>query len=471
MKVYRLVFFCFFLTHLFGQEVNIQGIAPQYIGQRVRVYLIEDYLTMKDSLAAQTTVNKDSTFSLNFTVNETRKVVFKIGNNHSFLYVQPQGTYLLYVPLRDPYTPYRPAGNHVELTFLDLDSNDINFKILGFNGWFDNYAFINFQENRANPTEFTKRMNDFKDVAQQRYMQDTGTFFFNYVRFSIANFDNIQQRDNKNRYEKHDFYLKFQPVLYQNDAYMDYFKSFYKNILASTPIETSNRIYLGLLKNSPSLMMNAMGKEYTLINTRIRELTLIQLLSELYYDSEYPQENILEVLDSLKENALFEAHKNIAKNTLLRLKEAQDGGKAPDFVIQTQNGQKKLNDYKEKYLYIHFFDPKSEKSLIEMPILIKLYDIYRPYINFVSICKESSINEESQKRVNELKWDYAVIPDNDMSIWTNYKVGTFPSYVLIDPYSYIVQAPALGPQPSNTYQTIHEVFAEIKELFKPVKKE
>lgn len=449
--------------------VTIEGYAPGYLGQSVQLNEIEDYFSMKESTIASGTVQTDSTFSLVFTTDETQKVILRIGNNSSFLYVQPGGEYILYYPLKDKYTPYRPAGNQIEITFLDLDTNDINFQILSFNRWMDNYLALNYKDHLTNPIEFNKRMDDFKEAAQRFYQKDTGNFIFDYVRFSIANVDNIQQAANRNRFEKHDFYIKHQPVRYRNDAYMEYFKNFYKGTMPTIPMEVNNRVYLGLLKSSPSLIMNALGKEYTLINTRVRELVMIQMLSELYHSPEYPQTNILEVLDSVKNHALFDANKVVAKNVLSRLTEVSNGGKAPEFVIKTQNGLKGLNDYKGKYLYVHFFDPASEKSRIELPILKELYKKYQKEIMFLTICKASHMDENNRKVLNEFLWDVAIVSDSYSSIWENYKIATFPSYVLIDAYSYIVQAPALGPQPNNLYETIDKVFFNIQKVLREEK--
>ncbi len=75
------------------------------------------------------------------------------------------------------------------------------------------------------------------------------------------------------------------------------------------------------------------------------------------------------------------------------------------------------------------------------------------------------MNDASKSVLSGLAWDVAVIPDNS-AFWANYKIATFPSYVLIDPYSYIVQAPALGPQPNNLYETIDKVFFNIQKALK-----
>ncbi|MCO5259084.1 MAG: redoxin domain-containing protein [Crocinitomicaceae bacterium] len=460
-----IVFLCLACSFVFGQEnsfVNIKGYAPAYIGQKIQVKEIEDYISMHTSTIASSTINSDSTFTMTFSIAETQKVLLTIENNQSFLYIQPGGNYTIYFPQKDKRTPYRPAGNQVEVTFYDLDSNDINYKVLGFNRWMDNFLALNYADALRNPVLFNKNLDSFKLATEKYYLKDTGQYIFDYVRFTIANtIDNIQQAANRNRYEKHDFYIKHQPVLYRNDAYMDYFKKFYKGMMTTIPMEVNNRVYLGLLKSSPTVIMNALGLEFTLINMRIREMVMVQLLSELYYSPEYPQTNILTVLDSVKSNALFSANKLIATNIINRLTEVVNGGKAPQFALETLKGEKKgLINYKGSYLYLHFYDPTSEKNKIELPILKNLYQKYNKEVTFLTICKESDYRK-NKNNIDQLDWDVAIVPDEN-SIFNNYRVVSNPYYILIDSYSYIVQAPALGPQPNNLYETIDKVFFELQ---------
>lgn len=467
MKRLFLSFFLLLINmSIFGQTnlVTIKGFAPAFVGKKIQVEEIEDYISQKTTTIASSTVENDSTFSMSFNIAETQRVLVKIENNRSFMYVQPKGQYSILFPQKDPRQPFRPAGNQVELTFFDLDSTDINYRILGFNRWMDNFLALNYADAYKNPVRFNHKVDSFKTVVENYYVQDTGKYIFDYVRFTIANtIDNIQQAGNRNRYEKHDFYIKHQKVLYQNDAYMDYFIKFYSSMMSIIPMEVNNRVYLGLLKSSPSLIMNALGLEYTLINRRIREMVMIKMLSELYYSPDYPQTNIITVLDSVKNNALFSANKIIAANVVDRLTEVVNGGKAPDFVVKNQQGDLKgLSDYRGKYLYIHFYNPMDENNQKEIPLLQNLYEKYSPEISFITICKESDVaNSKDDKTLKSIKWDVAVIP-NEYSIFSYYKITTFPQYVLIDPFSYIVQAPALGPQPNSTYKTIEKVFFDIQ---------
>lgn len=451
--------------------VRIEGFAPTYIGKTIEVFGIEDYFSLKEYKMAGATVKEDSTFSMVFFADETQRVVVRAGNNRSYMYIQPNGKYDIYFPDRDEYEPYRPAGNLVELTFYSLDTTDINYKILRFNRLTDKFIAQQFKRSMVSPAEYNEKMDEFKEAVQKYYIADTGTYFYDYLRFSMASLDNIQQAGERGRYEKHDFYLKHYPVLYHNDAYMDYFTNYYKGMLPNLSMEANNRVYLGVLKSSPSQVMRALGMEYTLINMRIREMVMIQCLSEAYFSNDFPQTNILTILDSVANHALFADNKIIASNMIERLTEVANGGKAPEFALRDSEGQlRTLADFKGKHLYIHFFNPESDKGRIEIPLLLQIYSRYLRDVQFITVCPQQFVTDESSAVLDQFPWPVYIVPE-DNPIWKKYRVETYPSYVLIDPYAYVVAAPALGPQPNGEYETIDLVFFNIQKMNKQMRGE
>lgn len=448
------------------QTVSINGYAPKYVGQRVLLNAISDYLTDKETTIATAEVQADSTFRIITYLEETQKVNLYVGKNSSFLYIQPGGDYTIYFPDRDRMDPPRPMGNKVELMFRDLDSNDVNEKIMIFNNSLDNFLKVNYRKSKSDAVEYNRLLDQFKANISAYFAADTGTYVFDYIRFSLASIDNLPQAGNRNRYEKFDFYLKYQPVRYNNDAYMDYFKTFYSGLMNTLPMERNNEVYLGLVKASPTLMMNALGKEVTLTNVRIRELAMIQALGEMYYQKDYPQTNILAVLDSLSNHALFQHHRTIAANMQSRLTEIATGGKAPDFVLTKLDGQKKtLLDYRGKFVYLHFFEPTVEQAAIDFQLLQNLHKKYGTYIEFVTIVPAQAYQTDKAKSIlKNMGWDLFIADDFNASIWKDYKVESFPYFVLIDPQGYAVQAPALTPRANALYETIDHTFFEIKKV-------
>ena len=458
---------CFVVTGQNMKMVSISGIAPTYVGQTVSICEIEDYLSYKETVLASTTVQADSTFKVITEIKETQQFVIRAGRNVSIMYADPGGNYQLFIPEKDKYDAYRTDGNKIELAFLTLDSTDINYKILSFQQWMDEYVANYYYLKSIKPIEFAQRMDEFKTIAEKYYSNDPSVFLKAYIKFSVATLDNIQFAAERNRYEKYDCYLKNSPVFYRNDAYMDYLNAFYDRMIPRLEMETNNRVYLGILKSSPTLIMKALGGELTLSNLRLRELVMIKSLAEEYYSNEFPQTNILTVLDSVSKGSMFPEHARIAKNILDRLTDLAQGGKAPDFALKNAEGKMKtLSSYKGKYTYLHFYDPEKTSNSIELSPLIKLHKTYQQDVQFVTVTPQKVIDKTTREQfVNTIPWDVFEI-DQSNPIWKNYKIDAFSTFVLIDPNGYIVQAPALGPMPNGQYQTIDQTFFFIQEAMK-----
>jgi len=442
--------------------VTIEGFAPAYLDEEIKVYKIQDYFSLKEEIIASTKVKPDSTFKLIFFNDIIQKVIIRSKNNFAFLYIQPNGSYNVYLPKNNPYEPYKPTGNLVELSMFDLDSTDINYKILSFEQWVDNFLGTYFYTKNIDGIEFSKQLELFKTNVERAYEKDSSEFFKTFVKFTIASLDDIQQVSHRNRFEKHDFYIKYSKVSYQNDAYMDYIKNYYGNFVSRLSMEVNNRVYLGVLNSSPTQVMRALSGEYTLINLRIREMMMVKMLTDEFYRGEFPQTNIITIIDSVANHAMFEGTKVIAKNLKFRLLELVEGGKAPDFILKKDTVQRSLSSYTGKYIYFHFFDPENVLGSTEIPLLKSLNDKYNMDIEFVTIYKKrESYTKEAQNAIDLITWDKFEV-DDDHSIFKDYQVYTNPSYILLDQYGYIVSTPALGPRPNGQGVTIERSFFYIQ---------
>lgn len=449
----------------FAQKVTISGIAPAYVGYSIEVYEYKDYLSKLEKLISSTTVANDSTFTLYLDVDQVQKVILKSKNNKGFLFVQPGGKYDVFFPDKDKYEPYRPAGNNVEIAFYNLDSLDINYKMLSFQRWVDNFMGNNYYLSSTNPKEFIVSLDRFKGNVEKAYKNDTSYYFKTHVRFTMAGLDNIHTSAERNRYEKYDFYLKKSPVEYSNEAYMEYMTAFYQKLLPRLSNDANQAVYEGVLNSSPTLVMKALGSEYTLSNLRLREFVMIQALAEEYVSGEFPETNIITIFDSLSNHSLFKEHEEITKNIKQRITALNPGGKAPDFVlIEDGKPTKTLYSYEKKHLYIHFFDPESEQTAKEVPLIQQLNEMYGKYVQFVSVYKAGELSPKAKALIEKMNWDVYGLPATN-SIWKNYSIETFPQYTLIDAVSYIVASPALAPTPNGQYETIDKTFFYLKKAW------
>lgn len=335
MKVLVLIsFFCFIGFSLKAQkETSIFGYAPAYIGQEIEVFIYSDQFTKTTVSIGKTIVKADSTFLVKFPLKKTQQLLLTGKKNKTTLYAQPGAEYQVGLPDRSEYDPYRPAGNIVELTFVGLDSTDINYKILAFNRVCDDFVSRYYTLNNARNIYYAKRLDSFKLEMSEYYKADTLDDFFNYHRkFSFARIDNMRFNGARNKYEKFDFYLRSTPVNISSDAYMSYVNSYYDKIYHHVDGKISEKITKGINAGSPTLIMKALGTEYTMDhNIKLREFVMIKMLSELFYDRHFDQNDIGDAIDSIAKFGKFEDNRIVATNVKNILLSLTTGGKAPDF--------------------------------------------------------------------------------------------------------------------------------------------
>ncbi len=456
---------------------KIVGFAPDYVGQTVELFEIEDYFSMREQLVATTIVKEDSTFNFQFFNPKTQKVIVKSNKNTGFLYIQPNGEYEVYLPSRNRYDAYRPMGNEVEIGFFNLDSTDINYKILAFDKWVNSFLGVYFPSKKVNGSEFVLQLEKFKENAEKYYESDTSVFLKTHVQFSIAALDDIQFAGARNRFEKFDFYIDKYPIIYESDAYMSYINNFYSNIIPKLSKEVNDKVYLGILKSSPTLIINALAKEYTLrptlVNTpkgemlignaRLRELIMIKGLSNVYYSPDYPKTNIIKILDSLSAHSIFSENKLIAKNLIYRLTALVPGAKSADFLLTNKKDEiRTLTNYAGKHLYIHFFSAANKESINEMELMKSIYGRYKSEVNFISVYeKDENLSKKNRDHIHSFPWEVFELDPNDQ-LFKTFKPASYPFYILIDPIGYIVSIPALSPKPNGQYLSIDKVFFDIK---------
>ena len=449
---------------------TITGFANENIGKEVSVYFIDDYLSQLRTKVASTIVDADSSFEISFYNSKTRKIRVEIEGNYFQIYLQPGADYNLFVGATSPYVDENAKGVEVEFYFLGLDSTDINFKILMFEDAQYNFLQNFYRPRSVKSTTFVQKLDSFKLNIAKELQSDTSQFFKIYVKFSVASLDDLAFIGNRNEYEKFDFYLKPETVWYQNDRYMDYIDHYYQMYEKQLSQSVNEKFYEAVIKSSPSIAMNALGGDYSLINLKLRELIMLKMLSEVFFTKDYPQTNILTMLDSVSNYALFKENKIVSTNLKYRLLDLVPGTKMPDFSLSIYGEKKHLIDYSGKHIYIQFVNKEMKRSLNDLELLYKLQQKYSKYTQFVTIL----VTEKSDPlfkdpipfiKKHKIAWDFSVLDKND-PLLKRLNVSAYPHYLLMDAKGVVVAAPALSPRPDNEYETIELMLIKINRKYK-----
>ena len=116
----------------------------------------------------------------------------------------------------------------------------------------------------------------------------------------------------------------------------------------------------------PALLDSA-GADPLLVNEVIREMALLQLLRDLYGNTGFKEENIIDMLQQASEQSKFERHRQMASSILYVLTRFSPGMPLPSFSLRNAAGDTASPaDFSGKYLYLHFFTTWNVASLEEM---------------------------------------------------------------------------------------------------------
>lgn len=459
------------VTNLFSQ-VEVKGFAPKYIGEQVDFYVIEDYFSMIERPVGSTKVKADSSFLIQLPLEKEQKIVLRYRKNNSFIYVQPAASYYIYLPEKNRNEPIFPDGNTIEVLFSDLANSDINYKILSFDSWTDEVLARYYPLKKKDPFAFVQKMDSFKLDVEKYYSEEKSLFFKTYVKFKIATLENMSYKGARNRFEKFDFFIKNTPVQYESEVYMRYIAHFYENILQDVSMELSNRFYLGLLKGSPYLIQKSLFNEYTLSkNNRLLELIVIKTLSNAFVKQLYPQDLLLETLDSLAKHPIYAENGLIAKNLMVRLTELLPGTMAPEFTLINQLDTLRKSDLRGKYIYIQYLDPSQAESVKQVELLLPLAKKYAEFIEFVTVVVDL---DKSHKKFSEISknipWRIYHVDENH-PVLKRYTVTNFPRYDLIDRDGMIADLNTLKPSPNGVHVTIESTFLQIRASYLQMKRD
>ena len=157
--------FCTCTVTAWGQLVQIKGWAPGYIGEEVSLVRYSDYITFEEEKLASASVGKDSVFQLSFFGSQTEKVKLKVGKNYAFLYYQPDAGYEIYFPTASKFDPTHPEGSEMEILFRTLPNSDINFKILEFDRWLNEFLGEYYHLKASRQGVFAEKLETLKNIC------------------------------------------------------------------------------------------------------------------------------------------------------------------------------------------------------------------------------------------------------------------------------------------------------------------
>lgn len=486
-RLVTLLFFIFFWVKI-ALCTSISIYAPAYKNQSITWKKKIDYITNVNEIIAHEIIDSSGYVKLYFDFKENELTEISIGRSHSMLYVDTSNyEYNLFFPEDTLIDEASLKKSEVQIVFLNLEIDNINSLILDFNNQLDYFLYGDTSKIiriAKLSNEFQDSLNSFKILLSDRYSSKQIKYLHNYIRYEIAMIEQLVHQ-NKGDYFKdylYENYLKRKEVNYKNDAYMQFFNLFYKDVFEIGGIEINDRIKFSINNYNELKKLNEIIQACNYFSSeQISELAIIKGLFDTYKSPDYSSENILSFLKKISLESKWQEHKTIASNCIKELTKFTIGSTCPDlFVVNQDNEKIKIHELRGKYTYVNFFATWNYKSLHEMEIIKKFKENYS-FVNFFSV--NLDYNEDGYKKFlkSNLNYQWPICyPINKQKIVDDFQLDHLPSHLLIDPEGNISQFPALSPSPlAKGYNstTIDKTFftikknTRVKESFKIGKKD
>lgn len=447
--------------NLFSQAA-IAGLT-YYNGPKseMRVYKISDFLSMNEELIGSAKISESGRFNMSVPCTNIQKIVLRYDDKFAGMYIQPNAKYNIVFGDKDATVTGFKDANETEMMFFKLDTNDINYKILGFEAWMDSSVADFFYLRDVKPGDFVQKISSFKREVNEFYAAEKEPYFLKYVKYSVAGIiDNFQFVGAMSYDEKFKTYFENETIDLTHEKYMEYFDRFFEKYYFVSEKPIRDAIYDAVIRSNPQQFLQALELDPYLKNKELRNVIALKIIRDEINSKVLPRTNLVTLLKEL-ESAFINKELGKCAHALFEMfNELQNGQKVPNFQFTEKIS---LYNFAGKTVYLHFFDPRNQRCIAEIGALKKIQEKYKDYVTLISIYKTplDGFNATDKRNIELLTWARIELVA-EHPVWKTLKIPTFPYYILLDEQLQLKASPALSPTPNGSYDTIEKIFYEIK---------
>lgn len=450
--------FTLFLNGYFAlaQNTVVSGINKDYKNDTIVFYSYSDLITDKRQKLFSVIVNNKGEFSKEIKLNETTYAYCFLGVYKASLYLKPGKNYKIKFPPKKEKTkkeklnPYfTPKNTYIQV--ITDNKNELNFLIQNFDYYYSHYIEDNFYNIYVRGRH--SDVDTFIQKLDTLFYKYNNPFFKKYKKYKVAKLRYLAYERDKNYVINH-YFLDY-PILYNNIAYMSFFKQLFKDYLAYYSQQKEGKEMYDAVAKAKSVraIKKSLNKSIVLENDSLQELIILKGLHDALLLKEtsvmpFPRKQIFQTLDSMRLLTKNNIHKRIAEN----IKEKFSNSKIEqyntviDFELYNKDSNLvSLSNYENKYIYLSFYSFWSYTCMREIELLKNLKDKFGDKLEIITVfCDGSHKKLKEFMQENDYEWPI-VLYKNQESIIKDYRIEAYPTYYLIGPDKKFVFSPAPGP--------------------------
>lgn len=172
------------------------------------------------------------------------------------------------------------------------------------------------------------------------------------------------------------------------------------------------------------------------------DLYLANGLHNIFYNRNFSQEKVMNLLGELQEDAQTEI-KPLAARLYDKLSHLRPGALAPNVKLVNDKGKRiNLSTYSGKFIYLNFGTAWSVPFTKELELLKKLNDKRVKDLIILTVSMDNDFGKMLKvKEENNYDWAFYHF-DFDPKVAETYRVKVYPTYYLIGPDGSLIMSPA-----------------------------
>jgi len=459
MRVKHLFFICTVLSAFtFGAQVQLRGLSF-WNEPTLDIYQIENQLSQQKKWLQRVTPDSMGIFNAQLDLQQITTLQICGSNKCALLYTQPKGRYLIELPEVEQQTFYNQDQQAIELLFYQLDTNDINYRILGFEAWMDNYIADIYQLKDIRSNEFILKVLAFKAETAMVYGNESNTFLRDYIKYSIGlTIDNFSVIGGPSKDDKYNFYLQTDSVDYQQPKLIEYAQFFYENYDSQVDQKVRTALEIAMQTSSLDALLKALQQDPFIYNVSWAEFVALELILECEQTNRLQKDLALELLLSLSKNAQQQGLRAAASYFWTVKSKLGNGQTWSKSYAEKQLG---LRLEPQQYIYLHHYIPGNQKCIAEMAALKRLAERYKNKLQIITFFpSEATWTTADKKAFEGANWQRLDLPKTDV-LWQQLGWVSAPAYILLDAQLKVLYLDALGPLPNARTQTIDLILSQL----------
>lgn len=440
------IFLFFFVPHTLLSNSKITGVVKSSPNKKISILKIDEYIGNNKLSIGKTITDDFGNFSFNLENNETNYYEIVVDSKITGLYISTNTDYEIEI------IPEKNT-NKAAVIFYNLPADDLNNLINNCKNKTADFLNENIRNQGTGKFKLSTKL--FADSLVESAKKYNNNFYSKFAMYHAGTLEILAQTNNKYIFDK---YIDTIKIDYNHPEFYNFLSTFYGNYFDTWSAKFDEQLLNKILSENHlyAPLDSLLKKDIFLKNEEIRELVAIVSMHENYFNKDYNQKVIQEILSDLAKTTMHEQIKKIALAVIQSLPKNNVGEIVEDFCLPNLKEEKIcLSDFKnEKITLVEFTSGNNIICQKEMSLVGNLRAKYKDDINFISIFLNSETKNASLNFLNEnkeLNWTILFSDDNN-ELEIKYNLTTFPCYLILNSEKKIIVANA--PNPSENLETI-----------------